>query len=129
MPSISGTFTVKMQPLDVENIPAEAMIGRRSIDKQFHGPLEATSKGQMLSIGSAQSSGVYVAVERVTGTLEGRRGSFALHHTGIMDRGKPALDIRVAPDSGTDELTGLTGTLAIDIRDGAHFYIFEYALP
>jgi len=129
MPSISGTFTVKMQPLDVENIPAEAMIGRRSLDKQFHGPLEATSQGQMLSIGSAQSSGVYVAVERVTGTLEGKRGAFALHHTGIMNRGTPALDIRVVPDSGTDELVGLTGTLAIDIRDGAHFYTFEYALP
>lgn len=129
MATVSGTFTVKTQPLEVENIPADAMIGRRSLDKQFHGPIEATSQGQMLSIGSAQSSGVYVAVERVTGTIDGKRGSFALHHTGIMDRGKPSLDIRVVPDSGTDELTGLTGTLAIDIRDGAHFYTFEYSLP
>ena len=129
MPSISGTFTVKMQPLDVENIPAEALFGRRSLVLLFHGHLEATSKGQMLSIGSAQSSGVYVAVERVTGTLEGKRGAFALHHMGIMNRGNPTLDIRVVPDSGTDELVGLTGTLAIDIRDGAHFYTFEYALP
>lgn len=129
MPTVNGTFDVKLQPLPVEDIPAEAVIGRRSIDKQFHGPLDATSKGQMLSTGSASGSGVYVALERVTGTLEGKRGSFALHHTGIMDRGTPTLEIRVAPDSGTDELTGITGTLTIDIRDGAHFYGFDYTLP
>ena len=103
-----------------------------SLDKQFHGELEATSVGEMLTAmsGSVQGSGAYVAVERVTGTLHGRNGSFALHHTGVMNRGVPQLTIMVVPDSGTGELTGLTGKLNIRIEpDGKHFYDFEYELP
>jgi hypothetical protein len=97
------------------------------LDKVFAGDLTATSKGEMLSVGTPiKGSAVYVAIERVTGTLGRRRGSFCLHHTGIMNRGAPSLTISVVPDSGTDELVGLTGTMAIIIADGKHSYEFEY---
>jgi hypothetical protein len=100
-----------------------------SIDKQLHGDLEATSKGEMLAAGTAvKGSAGYVAIERVTGTLHGRSGSFVLQHHATMTRGAPQLDIIVVPDSGTGELTGLTGTMMITITDGKHFYQFEYAL-
>jgi hypothetical protein len=100
------------------------------VEKQYHGDLEATAKGEMLTAQSEmKDSGVYVAVERVTGTLKGKRGSFAMHHTGVMNRGKPELKITVIPDSGTDELHGLTGTMNIKIDNGKHFYDFEYSLP
>ena len=102
-----------------------------SLTKQFHGEMEATSQGEMLTaMSSVQGSGAYVAVERVTGMLAGRNGSFALQHTGVMNRGVPQLTITVVPDSGTDALTGLTGKLNIRIEpDGKHFYDFEYDLP
>jgi hypothetical protein len=102
-----------------------------SIDKQFHGALEATSKGEMLSIMTeVQGSAGYVAIERATGTLEGRSGSFALQHNATMARGVPQLNIIVIPDSGTGALTGLTGSMNIKIEaDGKHFYEFEYSLP
>jgi hypothetical protein len=106
-------------------------LGRMSIDKQYHGDLEATSKGQMLTAmsGDVKGSGVYVAVERVNGTLHGRTGTFALHHTGIMTRGVPQLTITVVPDSGTGQLVGLTGKMDIQIVDGKHSYDFEFTLP
>jgi len=101
-----------------------------SIDKDFSGDLTATSKGEMLSAGTAaKGSAVYVAVERVTGTLAGRSGSFILHHTGIMARGVPDLTIRVVPDSGTDQLVGLSGYMTILIADGKHSYTFDFSLP
>lgn len=101
-----------------------------SIDKQFHGDLEGTSKGQMLSaMGSVKGSAGYVAMEKVTGTLHGRGGSFVLQHSGTMNRGVPQLLVTVVPDSGTDQLAGLTGTLAIIIDSGKHSYDFEYSLP
>ena len=102
-----------------------------SLDKQYHGDLEATSKGEMLATSpDARGSGVYVALERVTGTLKGRSGSFVLHHTGIMNRGVPSLIIEVVPDSGTDQLAGLTGKMIINIAAGGkHSYDFEYTLP
>ena len=103
-----------------------------SLAKQFHGELEATSLGEMLTAmsTSVQGSGAYVAVERVTGTLGGRSGSFALHHTGVMNRGVPQLTITVVPDSGSGELTGISGKLNIRIEAGGkHFYDFEYELP
>ena len=111
--------------------PAEtASVGRMSIDKQFHGDLEAHSKGQMLAFSSSvKGSAGYVAMERVTGTLHGRTGSFVLQHTGTMTRGTPSLTITVVPDSGTDQLAGLTGKMDIIIADGKHSYDFEYALP
>ena len=123
-----GTFEVKMTPQQdyaAENPP----LGRLLLDKQFHGDLEAVSVGQMLSAGTAvEGSAVYVAIERVEGTLHGRRGTFALHHTGIMTRGEGALTISVIPDSGTGELMGLAGQMSINIADGAHSYDFEYSL-
>ena len=124
----TGPFEVKLAPQD-DKIDPE--LGRMTIDKQFHGDLEATSKGQMLTGGSnPRSSGVYVAVEKVTGTLKGRKGTFILHHTGIMDHGKPELSISVVPESGTGELTGLTGKMNIIIAEGGkHSYDFEYTLP
>ena len=103
-----------------------------SLDKQFHGDLEASSVGEMLTAmsSSVQGSGAYVAVERITGTLQGRSGSFALYHTGVMNRGVPRLTITVVPDSGTGGLTGIAGKLNIRIEpDGKHFYDFEYELP
>jgi hypothetical protein len=100
-----------------------------SIDKQFHGDLEATSKGQMLAISTeVKGSAGYVAMERVTGTLQGRTGTFALQHSGTMTRGVPQLVITVVPDSGTDQLVGLSGKMTINIVDGKHSYDFEYTL-
>ena len=123
---ITGTFDVKLVPLDPP-VP-DAPLARMSIDKQFHGELEATSIGQMLSIGTeVQGSAGYVAMERVTGSLRGKRGSFALQHSGTLDRGQPRLSVSVVPDSGTGELKGLSGTLSIRIEGGQHFYDFDYA--
>ena len=105
-------------------------LGRMSIDKRYRGDLEGTSKGEMLTAGTAvKGSAGYVAIERVSGTLHGRRGTFLLQHSGTMTRGAPHLVVAVVPDSGTGELEGLTGTMTIDIRDGAHYYALAYALP
>jgi len=126
----SGLFEVKMTPQ--EDKAAETPFGRMRFDKQFHGDLEGASKGEMLSLGTGAkgSSGAYVALERVTGTLQGRSGSFTLVHTAIMDRGVPQLTITVVPDSGNGELTGIAGRLDIKIEEGGkHFYDFEYTLP
>jgi hypothetical protein len=99
------------------------------LDKQFHGDLEATSKGQMLAAGTAvQGSAGYVAMERVTGTLNGRSGTFVLQHSGTMNRGAPHLTLTVVPDSGTGELEGLAGSMTIDRAEGKHSYGFEYTL-
>jgi len=124
----TGPFDVKMIPQD-----DKAVVGvtRMLIDKQYHGDLEGAAKGQMLTGGmSADKSGAYVAIEKFTGTLHGRAGSFVLHHTGIMTRGKPDLTILVAPDSGSGQLAGISGKMTINIAaDGKHSYDFEYTLP
>lgn len=126
----TGTFDVQIKPLTAYNTD-DATLGRMSIDKQFHGDLAATSKGEMLSSGNGArgSSGGYVAIERVMGTLGGRAGTFVLQHSATMNRGAPTMSVTVVPDSGTGELVGLTGTLAIIITDGKHFYEFDYTLP
>ena len=125
----SGTFDVKIVPLAADDKTVDPTLGRMSIDKQFHGDLDGTSKGQMLTAGTdVKDSAVYVAIERVTGTLHGRSGSFSLHHTGIMTRGAPQLSVTVVPDSGTGQLVGLAGTMTITIVDGKHLYDFEYTL-
>jgi hypothetical protein len=124
----SGPFEVKLtaQP---DYQPEDAPLMRMLIDKQFHGDLEAVSLGQMLGAMTAvKGSGGYVAIERVTGKLHGRSGSFLLQHSSTMTRGLPQQSVTVIPDSGTDELAGLTGTMTINIADGKHSYDFEYAL-
>ena len=121
-----GTFEVKLAPLSIE----EPTLGRMSIDKVFSGALTGTSKGEMLTAASVvKGSAGYVAVERVTGTLDGRSGTFSLMHMGIMNRGAPQLSITVVPDSGTAGLDGLSGSMTIDRSDGKHAYGFTYALP
>ena len=123
-----GTFEVKMAPMAPDE-NGEETVGRMSLDKQFEGELVATSKGQMLAVRTdVQGSAGYVAMERVSGTLNGRRGSFALQHSGVMTRGAPHLSVTVVPDSGTDELVGLAGEMTIDIVDGKHLYGFEYTV-
>jgi hypothetical protein len=125
----SGTFDVRLKPQATDDKADDATLGRMSIDKQFHGDIEGTSKGQMLTAGTAvKGSAGYVAIERVSGTLRGRSGSFVLQHSGTMTRGAPQLSITVVPDSGTGQLVGLTGKMAINIADGKHSYDFEYAL-
>ena len=126
----TGSFDVKLTPQTTDTPTEGSPLGRLTIDKQFHGDLEGTSKGEMLTAGSTtiKSSAGYVAVERVTGTLHGKRGTFALQHSGVMTRGEGKLTITVVPDSGTGDLTGLAGTMTIDISNGKHSYTFEYTL-
>jgi hypothetical protein len=128
MTHAAGPFEVKVIPQPADP-GTDAGIGRLLLDKQFHGDLEASSKGQMLTAATpVEGSAGYVAIERVDGTLQGRRGTFALQHIGTMTRGAPSLTIRVVPDSGTGELKGLSGSMSITIVDGKHSYDLEYAL-
>lgn len=127
MPShAAGPFDVKLTPQDDKLDPT---LGRMTIDKQYHGDLEAASVGQMLTAGTnTKGSAGYVAMERVTGTLHGHTGSFTLQHTATMNRGVPQLSITVVPDSGTGQLTGLSGKMSVLIVEGKHRYDFEYTL-
>jgi hypothetical protein len=122
-----GTFTVAVVPL--APAPAEG-ISRYSINKAIHGDLEATTQGEMFSGGDPkQGAAGYVAIEVVTGTLQGKRGSFALQHSATMDAGGRKMTVIVVPGSGTGELKGISGTFAIDIADGRHSYELAYELP
>jgi hypothetical protein len=126
----TGSFEVKLLPLDPTFKSEGDALGRMSIDKQFHGELEATSKGEMLTgMTATKGSAGYVAIERVTGSVKGRTGTFILQHSGTMNRGVPSLSVTVVPDSGTGELAGLTGSMNIIITEGKHSYDFAYALP
>jgi Protein of unknown function (DUF3224) len=123
----TGPFHVKLTPQTDD--PAEAGLGRMTISKQFHGDLEGTSAGQMLTAGTEiKNSAGYVAIERVTGSLHGRSGTFVLQHSATMNRGTPELKITVVPDSGTGELTGLAGTMQIIVAAGQHSYEFDYEM-
>ncbi len=127
MPLATGPFTVTMTQLPPD--PAEPAINRTTIAKVLEGDLAATSTIQMLSFMSpVTGSAGYVAIEKVTGTLHGRRGSFVLQHSGTMNRGAPALSVTVVPDSGTEGLTGLAGSMRIIIEGGKHSYEFEYTI-
>lgn len=122
----TGEFEVSLKPVSA----ADEAPMRMSIDKQFHGDLEATSVGQMMAGGNeANGARVYVALETVTGTLKGRQGSFILAHRGTMSANGQALSVIIVPDSGTDQLKGFAGSLDIDIREGKHFYTIDYTLP
>jgi hypothetical protein len=125
-----GTFDVKMSPPGSDDATAGTAISRFAIDKQFHGDIEGTSKGLMLSAGDpAKGNAGYVAMEQVTGKLAGHTGSFALQHSGTMENGSYKLTVIVVPGSGTAELTGITGTMNIIIANGKHSYTLEYTLP
>jgi hypothetical protein len=125
----TGTFEVKLTPQGNDAEANGSTLARLSIEKQFRGELAGTSKGEMLSAGTqTKGSAGYVAQERVSGTLDGRSGSFVLQHTGVMNRGAPGLTITVVPDSGTGDLTGLAGTMTIIIEAGKHSYEFDYEL-
>lgn len=125
----TGSFTVQMKPL--ADSPAEGVtLGRLSLDKTFDGDLVGTGHGEMLTaMTPVQGSAGYVAIERVTGSLHGRSGSFVLQHTGMMDQGAQQLSITVVPGSGTGALVGLAGQFKLRIEQGQHFYSFDYTLP
>jgi hypothetical protein len=125
----TGTFEVNLTPQPPDDRAGSKNLSRLMIDKQFHGDLEGASVGQMLAAGTdVEGSAGYVAIERVSGTLHGRHGSFVLQHYGIMDRGAGQLMITVVPDSGTGDLAGLVGRMTLDVTGGAHAYDFEYTL-
>src|SRR5580704_354352 len=126
---IKGTFEVKLTPEPPYSTDDGVALGRVHVDKQFSGELTATSTGEMIAArGAIANSAGYVCIERVTGTLAGKRGSFVLQHNGVMDRGTPSLACTVVPDSATGELVGLRGKVAIDIIDKRHYYTFDYEL-
>ncbi len=126
----AGTFDVKLTPQTATSDMETTKIGRMRIDKQFHGDLTAASLGEMLALRTpVEGSAGYVAIERITGVLQSRTGSFVLQHSGTMNRGASSLVLTVIPDSGTDALTGLSGSMVIRIEDGKHTYTMEYALP
>jgi len=126
----SGTFEVKTIPQPAEEAAGGAAIGRLLLDKQFRGELEATSQGTMLGARTpVQGSAGYVAQELVTGALNGRAGSFVLQHYGVMNKGAMEQIVTVVPDSGTGDLTGLSGKMTITVENGIHSYRLDYILP
>lgn len=123
MTRVNGEFDVKVTPV------ANDEFGAMSLDKQYHGELTGTAKGRMLTAGDAsKGAGAYVAIEHVSGALQGKKGTFALHHVGVMDPSGQSLSVAVVPGSATGELAGLSGTMSIDIKDGKHFYTLNYAI-
>jgi hypothetical protein len=126
----TGPFDVKLSPLGEDDKAQGSTLARYSLDKQYHGDLDATAKGTMLTAGTdVKGSAGYVAIERVTGKLNGLTGSFVLQHSGTLTRGAPVQSITVVPDSGTGQLTGLSGKLTVIIDAGKHSYAFDYTLP
>ena len=127
MAQASGTFEVHLTPAN--DNASDPTLGRLVIDKQFKGDLAAVSKGQMLSgVTDVKDSAGYVAIEKVSGTLSGRTGTFLLQHNGTMNRGASELSIAVVPDSGTEQLKGIAGKMSIVISDGKHSYVFDYTI-
>lgn len=126
----TGTFEVTLTPQAEPDAAPGATLGKMRLDKRFYGDLTAFGKGEMLTaITDIAGSAGYVAIERVSGVLNGCNGSFVFQHSGITDRNTQQLTITVVPDSGTEQLTGMTGTFSLDIVDGQHCYVFEYSLP
>jgi len=125
-----GTFNVSLEPTKtLKDFNAPASLGRMTIDKQFNGDLEATSVGEMLSvrISDTQSAG-YVALEQLSGTLNSISGGFVLQHYGVMAGSSSSLKLEIIPDSGTDGLQGISGTMSINIEGGQHYYELTYTL-
>ncbi len=126
----AGTFDVKNSPLAADDATACTSIGRFALDKQYHGDLDGEGKGEMLGAGNlAAGAAGYVATEQVTGTLHGRKGTFALQHFGSMQQGKFDLNVKIVPGSGAGELADITGQMTITITAGKHSYALDYALP
>jgi len=126
----AGPFDVTVTPQGQPEVRDGVTTGRMSIDKRYHGELEGSGIGEMLSaMTTTEGSAGYVAVERISGTLQGKHGSFVVQHSGTMARGAQALSISVVPDSGTGELTGIGGSMRIRIEERKHFYEFDYILP
>lgn len=124
-----GTFEIQATREPAYDDEDGVALARTKLDKQFQGALEGTSVVHMIAAGgNVKGSAAYVAVERIRGTLEGRRGGFVVHHTGVMDRGTPSLTISIVPDSGTGALRGIRGSMAIEIVEGKHFYTLDYTL-
>lgn len=125
----AGEFDVKRSPEPPCDLGDGVQAGHFHFDKRFHGALDATSVVHMLgAMTDTEGSGAYVAIERISGTLEGKTGAFLTQHSGVMDRGAASLSLTVVPDSATGELKGLRGSMKIDIVDGKHFYTFDYSL-
>ncbi len=130
MTQVKGKFEVRSSPLDADEVTRELGAMRMKFEKRFEGPLSATGLVSMIGVMDRQTgSGAYVALEKISGELQGRKGSFLFQHSSVLDRGQPRQSIRVIPDSGTEELAGLRGDMTVDIVDGQHFYTFEYDLP
>ena len=124
---VQGAFDLQRTPHPSLDLGEGVIVGRMTFHKQFHGDLEATSTVEMMGLMcESLGSGGYVALERITGNLKGRKGGFVLQHSSSMDRFKPTQSITVVPDSGTDELRGLVGSMKINIVEGKHFYDFEF---
>jgi hypothetical protein len=126
----TGPFDVFMKPASPPEKEGRTAIGRMVLDKQYFGDLVAIGKGEMLTaVTDTQGSAAYVAIERITGTLNGRGGSFVIQHNGTMSGGSQNLSTSVVPDSGTEQLTGISGTLAMKVVEGKHVYALDYVLP
>lgn len=123
-----GNFDVQITPA-AEDKGDGSSLGRFSLEKVFHGDITGTGKGEMLTVNTDAGSAVYVAVERISGTLHGKQGSFALVHQGIATAQGQELTILIAPDSGSGELVGITGKMTLDLSGGGHAYVLEYSLP
>jgi Flp pilus assembly protein TadG len=125
----SGTFEIQMMPQGQEEKVEGVSLSRKSADKQYSGDIEGIGKGEMVAgLTNVKTSLAYVAIERVTGTLRGRTGTFLLQHTGTMTATTRDLNVIVVPDSGTGQLAGISGKMMINIVDGKHFYEFDYTL-
>ena len=124
-----GAFDVSRSAEPSCDMGDDVVVGHFRFDKRFHGTLDATSVVHMLAVGTdVPGSAAYIAVERLSGTLDGRPGTFFMLHRGVMERGAASLSLSVVPDSGTGDLVGLAGNMAIEITDGKHFYTFDYRL-
>lgn len=129
MGQVKGEFDVKRSAEPACDMGDGVEAGHLRFDKRFHGDLDAVSVVHMMAVMTeTEGSAAYVAIERIVGALRGRKGAFFVTHNGVMDRGTPTLSVTVVPDSGTDDLTGLSGRMSIDIVDGKHYYTFDYAL-
>jgi hypothetical protein len=124
---VKGTFDVKIEPLAERPGVPQSM----ALHKQYHGALEASSVGEMLAGGNQKAgSAGYVAFETVTGTLDGRSGSFSIQQFGLMTAGKPEMRVEIVPGSGVGALTGIVGSMKIDFGPkGEHFYTLDYSIP